>query len=41
MTAAEPVAGGADRRPQGGHDGGFGHGSLQFGKQGPESPAAR
>jgi hypothetical protein len=26
MTVAEPVAGGADRRPQGGHDDGFGHG---------------
>jgi hypothetical protein len=26
MTVAEPLAGGADRRPQGGHDDGFGHG---------------
>jgi hypothetical protein len=26
MTVAEPVAAGADRRPQGGHDDGFGHG---------------
>ena len=26
MTVAEPVAGGADRRPQCGHDDGFGHG---------------
>jgi hypothetical protein len=41
MTVAEPVAGGADRRPQCGHDDGFGHGSLQFDGQGPESPTAR
>jgi hypothetical protein len=26
MTVPEPLAGGADRRPQGGHDDGFGHG---------------
>jgi hypothetical protein len=34
MTVAEPLAGGADRRPQGGHDDGFGHGFSPIGRAG-------
>ena len=41
MTVAEPLAGGADRRPLGGHDDGFGHGFSPIRRAGPESPAAR